>query len=297
MKHLLIDFANYKSGDLLLTRRSERRFAELGGVNTINGNFLNMKMKIFFTVVLLITQFSSIFSQITIDRGKDGVHTLSIDSQNIFSKTEGKHFIILDKYQYIAGKRANETTHEIRLWNLENGDSELIYKIARKPYDDYEHDEVIPSIYGIIATHDQSKLIFYTEYSVRYNPKYEKRTWSGTLIYDNPTKRAYNLVCYSILEKRIIWETERQIVPLRSEYFWYDMSGSNLIVSYDDKYIYFVGEKRVTVLNTDTGQPENDSLILFPKSLALDSGYTRLIICPSRSGRYIAYFNDAYGTT
>ena len=32
MKYFLIDFANCKSGDLLLTRRSERRYAERGGV-------------------------------------------------------------------------------------------------------------------------------------------------------------------------------------------------------------------------------------------------------------------------
>jgi len=30
MKYFLIDFANCKSGDLLLTRRSERRYAERG---------------------------------------------------------------------------------------------------------------------------------------------------------------------------------------------------------------------------------------------------------------------------
>jgi len=35
MKHLLIGFGNYKSGDLLLTRRSERRFAELGFLQVI----------------------------------------------------------------------------------------------------------------------------------------------------------------------------------------------------------------------------------------------------------------------
>jgi len=256
-----------------------------------------MKTKIFFISVLLITQVSSMVSQIAIERKEDGVCSLSIDSQIPLLKNAGEKFIILDKHGYTVGVMVTDSSHEIRLWNLENGNSESIYKIARKPYDDYEHDEIMPSIYGIIATHDQSKLIFYVEYSVRYNPKYEKRTWSGTLIYDNPTKTAYNLVCYSILEKRIIWETDWQTVPLRSEYNWRDMSGCNLIVSYDDKYIYFVGEKKVTVLNTDTGQPENDSLILFPKSLDLGSGYTRLIICPSRSGRYIAYFNDAYGTT
>jgi WD40 repeat protein len=97
----------------------------------------------------------------------------------------------------------------------------------------------------------------------------------------------FMLLCYSLLERKIVWQTER----IESPGHMPRINISNIGISYDDKYIYLVGKKTLSVFSTETGKVEGPLGFPFPKSLSL--GANERDICFSPSGRYIAYFKNA----
>lgn len=245
-------------------------------------------MRLFFIITIIsICLFSSAVGQTTADWNKRVVYYFNPETEGVSdNKNSVCDFILLRKYPFIIGKKVEKSTGEIRLWNLRSGISETIYKVSKQANTE---DQERATIKRILTTHDESKVIIFIEYSTPLDwEKYGGTNWSGQAVYmGNVIPETFMLVCYSLLERKIVWQTER----IASSAHTPRININNIGISPDDKYIYLVGKKAVSVFSTETGKEEDSLGFSFPKSLNL--GANERDICFSPSGRYIAYFKNA----
>jgi WD40 repeat protein len=231
--------------------------------------------------------FSSAIAQTSADENKSGVCHFKPELEGVLdNKNFVCDFILLEKYPFIIGKRIEKNTDEVKLWDFRSGISESIYKVSKQTNTEFQERAAIKRI---MTTHDESKVIIYIEYSIPLDwEKYGETNWLGETVYKGTIfPNTFMLVCYSLSEQKIIWQTERIETPKHMPI----INLSNIGISYDDKYIYLIGDKTVNIFSTETGETRNYLDFSFSKSLNLANGQKD--ICFSPSGRYIAYFKNA----